>query len=330
MKRCAFVAVGLFVLAACGSSDDTDSSTASDSSKPTVAASFQPIEEIARRVAGDRVNVVGLTPPGAEAHDVELTAQELESLNETKGVVYLGDGFQPGVESELAALDASVARIDLLKDLTVLPATGRDEEHSEEEGDEEHSEEEGDEHSEEEGGENDPHVWLAPTNMVAMTREMITAMSAIDPDGAETFSANGEKYIAELTALDNEMEASLATCSSRTFVTNHQAFAYLANRYDLTQVPISGLSPDAEPSAQELEAIAEEAREAGVKYVFVEANLSDKLAKTLADELGLSTLVLQTVETLSTEQIADGVTYISAQRENMAALTKGLDCAKSS
>jgi zinc transport system substrate-binding protein len=319
----------------CGSSSSTGPANATGD-RVQVAAAFWPIEEILLRVGGDRINVLPLTSPGTEAHDTELTAKLLEDLERSAAVIYLGQGFQPSVDKGIKDLSPSVARLDLLDQIELIDgakAHGAEEHGTDEstepaasEGDEAAGDEEAG-HEEGLAGGKDPHVWLSPANMVTMTEQITTLLATIDPSNAAAYETAGDSYVAELTALDGSMQAALTSCPTTTFVTNHQAFGYLAARYGLTQLAISGLSPEDEPSAQELEGIATEATEAGVTAIFVEENLSPALAETLAKELGLTTEVLQTLESLTAEQKAAGVSYISAQEANATAISKALGCA---
>jgi zinc transport system substrate-binding protein len=306
------------LLAACGGSDTSPPGAAD---RLEVAASFQPIDEIVRKVGADRVSVLALTNPGAEAHDAQLTAKLLERVANADAIFYLGQGFQAGVEDGIATLDDSVKRVDLLEGLTLLQPT----EHANEGDDGDESSDHAD-HEEGLAGGKDPHVWLSPLNVIAMTEATAEALSSIDPDHAGEYSSNASAYIAELTELDTEMATTLATCANSTFVTSHEAFGYLADRYGLTQLPISGLSPEDEPSAKQLEDIAAEAQQAGASVIFVEDELAAGLAETLAQELGLTTVVLMTFESLTSEQLAAEVTYASVQRDNLAALSTALDC----
>jgi zinc transport system substrate-binding protein len=296
--------------AACG--DDT--SSGSDASKPTVVAAFAPLEEVARAVAGDRANVVGLVPPGGGAHDYEPTAQQLEALSESDLVVYFGADFQPGVQDAVAALDDSVVALDLLRGLDLLPVGPK------------LPGTEGDVDGEVLATGDDPHVWLDPRNMMAMTRAVTDALSALDPDGQAMYERNRDSYLAQLERLDSDMAGGLTGCASDVIVTSHRAFEYLAQRFGLTQISIAGISPDAEPSAATLEAVAAAAAANNVSVIFFEENLPPDLAETVADEIGASTAVLDPVETLSTDQLAAGESYLTIQRTNLAALRAGLGC----
>jgi zinc transport system substrate-binding protein len=270
-----------------------------------VAVAFSPIEEIVRQVGGDKVGVITLVPPGEEAHEYDPTPKQLTQLAEADVVFYLGQGFQPNVEKALESLPASVQRVDLLAGLTLLPVTsqlpGTD----------------GDAEGETLADGNDPHVWLSPRNMRAMADAVATQLGS---------TADAATYDAALAALDSEFAAGLARCRSPYIVSSHRAFAYLADAYGLQAVAIAGVSPSEEPSAKTLEAIAAFARSNDVTTIFFEENLPEDLAKTLADEVGATTGVLDTIESLSADQLKAGDDYLSLMRDNLAALRQGLGC----
>jgi zinc transport system substrate-binding protein len=306
----------IIVAASCGgddaSSDGSGAATPTDAL--TVTASFYPVEEIARRVGGDRVAVTGLVPPGGGAHDHEPTATQLTELESTDVALFLGGGFQPGVEAAIETVAGTATAVDLLDDLELLPVT---------------------EQLPGTGGEvdgevladgTDPHVWLDPENMIVMAERTAEVLSGADPEGSDLYARNAEAYVAELSTLSSEMAEGLASCESNVIVTSHRAFEYLAQRFGLVQIPIAGISPEVEPSAQALEAVADAARENGVQVIFFEENLPADLAETIASEIGATTDVLDPVETLSDEQLAAGDSYLTVQRANLDALTRGLAC----
>jgi zinc transport system substrate-binding protein len=298
-------------LVACG--DDSDNRTG-DAERLTVAAAFYPVETIVRSVGGDAIDVVTLVPPGEEAHEYEPTPHQLTELGEADVVVYLGQGFQPNVEKALESLPDSVIRLDLLDGLTLLPVT------------EQLPGTEGEAGGESLATGDDPHVWLDPSNMQAMTATVAAALADADPDGADGYDERAAEYDATLAALDQEFTDGLATCESDVLVTSHRAFGYLAAAYDLTQIAIAGISPTEEPSAKSLEAVATFAKDNGVTTIFFEENLPDDLAATVASEIGADTDVLDPVESLSSEQLDEGADYLSVMRQNLTALSAGLRC----
>ena len=308
-----FLPVASFALAlsACGGS-----SSQVDTSKTqiTVAASFYPIEEIVRQVGGTHVNVVELTPAGQGAHDVQLTAKQLTVLSTSSAVFYISDGFQPEVEKAVASLPGSVVPVDLLQSVTLLDVVAQ------------LDGTEGETDGEVLASGKDPHVWLDPANMIAMTTAVADALSQLSPEFATQFNASAQSFIAKLQTLGNEIDAQLANCESRVLVTSHRAFAYLAKRANIRQVAIAGVNPEEEPSAKSLEAIASFARANKVSTIFFETLLPADLAKTLADKVGATPDLLDPVEGISSADIASGASYISIQRDNLSRLVKGLRC----
>jgi zinc transport system substrate-binding protein len=293
------------MLAGCDSSNDT-------SSTPVVAAAFAPVEELLREVGGDAIEVVTIVPPGEEAHEYEPTAKDLQEVERAEFVAYLGGGFQAGVEKAIEGLPDDVRRIDLLDGLDLLPV-----------GDEIGADTADDEHAH---GASDPHVWLDPNRMVEMAVVLADALKGlgVDPGVVDT---NLTAYTAQLTALDDRLAAGLERCDSRLLVTGHHAFGYLAAAHGLEQVAVAGISPSDEPSAATLQQVADFARANGVRTIFFEENLPADLARTVADEIGAATAVLDPIESLSDQQRAAGESYVSLMDRNLAALRDGLGCA---
>jgi zinc transport system substrate-binding protein len=165
--------------------------------------------------------------------------------------------------------------------------------------------------------EGDPHVWLDPVRF-AEAVERIGAVLGAD--------APARELAVRLDALDDELRRGLADCERREVVTAHDAFAYLGERYDLELIPIAGVSPEAEPSARDLERVAEVVRASGATTVFVEPLLSPEVGETVAREAGAQTAVLDPLEGLTEEALAGGEDYFSVMRANLAALREGLGC----
>jgi zinc transport system substrate-binding protein len=293
-----------------GSSCGDSAPDGAGSDTPVVAAAFAPVEELLRSVGGDLVQVVSVVPPGEEAHEYEPTASDLQPLEQARLVAFIGGGFQEGVEKAIAGLPADVRRLDLLDGLELLPVG------------EEIGAAEGDDHDH---GGNDPHVWLDPSRMAAMAAAVATELVGLGLDAA-AIDANLENYTASLKALDGRLAAGLADCDSRLLVTGHHAFGYLAAAYGLEQVAVAGISPSDEPSASTLQQIAEFAAQNGVRTIFFEENLPPDLARTVADEIGAGTSVLDPVESLSPEQRAAGASYVSLMDQNLASMREGLVC----
>jgi zinc transport system substrate-binding protein len=152
------------------------------------------------------------------------------------------------------------------------------------------------------------------------------ALDRIDPANAKVFDPNAAAYEASLRDLDAAYETGLATCDRNVIVTSHAAFGYLSTRYGLQQVPISGLSPDAEPSPADLSRLIEIVREKGITTIFTEELLSPKVAQTIAAETGTTTAVLNPLESLTDAEVAAGESYVSVMHTNLQTLRTALGC----
>lgn len=300
------LAAGALVLSACGGASTAGES--SPSGAAAVVAAFYPLEYAARQVGGDAVSVTSLTPPGVEPHDLELTAAQVAEIASADLVLYI-KGFQPAVD-EAVAQQAADRAIDVSAGLALLAG----EEHAEEEDDAAHSDEE---------GATDPHVWLAPANMAAIGAVISDRLIELSPESAATVEADTTAFQQAMTDLDAQFARSLAQCASRDLVVSHEAFGYLADAYDFTQVGISGLSPEAEPSPARMREVADLVRANGVSTIYYETLVDPKVAQTIADETGAQTAVLDPLEGLAEGSTGD---YSTVMADNLATLVAGQSC----
>ena len=303
----ALMAALCWVATACGASRNT-------SEIPRVGVAFSPIADIVRRLDLP-VEPVVLVPAGQEAHDYDPTPKDIERLDGATLFLYLGHGFQPNVESALAAMQAGATRVDLLAHLTLLPVTDP------------LAGTEGDVSGETLDGNRDPHVWLSPRNMTAMAGAVVDALVHAGLVTVEQGAAAVQRAATDYSTLDNEFRDGLANCTRRELVTTHRAFGYLAHDYGLTQVSIAGVSPAEEPSAKTLETVAAFVREHAVTTIFSEQNLPADLAATVAAETGATTAALDTAESPSAEQLQQHDDYMSVMRRNLATIRTALGCA---
>lgn len=298
------------LVASCGSDKpDTNSDT-----KIGVVTAFYPLEEAARGVGGDLVTVTDLTPPGQGPHDLELQPAQMGVFETADVAIYLGRGFQPQVEDAIANAPDSLTRLDLLDEVDLLGVDAQLEGTD------------GEVDGEVLDGDVDPHVWLDPSRMIAMVEAITATFVEVDPDNAGAYRKNAEQYLTDLRGLDGEYRAALAECRSRVIVTSHRAFGYLANTYDLRQIPIAGISPDIEPDPRTMEAIAAEAKAEGVTTIFLESIAPPALAETVAREIGAELDLLDPIEGLTQDQLDAGKTYASIMRDNLQRLVTGLGC----
>ncbi|MFY1687221.1 metal ABC transporter substrate-binding protein [Plantactinospora sp. WMMB782] len=323
LRTAALATTGLLALtgvAACGG----DGSGA-DPDRVDVVAAFYPLQFVAERVGGDAVRVTNLAKPGAEPHDLELNPGQVGQVSDAELVVYLA-GFQPSVD-EAVRQQAGDRAFDVAGVAPLLDATAGGHEHEGEEGHQGEEEHEGagaagEEHEGEAAGK-DPHVWLDPTRLAGIADRLAERLGAVDPDRATDYTTRAGTLRAELETLDSEYAEGLKTCQRRELVTSHTAFGYLAQRYQLEQIGISGLTPEDEPAPQRLAEVAAEAREHRTTTIFFETLVSPKVAETIAREVGAKTAVLDPIEGLQPDSTGD---YLSVMRSNLGALRTALGC----
>jgi zinc transport system substrate-binding protein len=232
------------------------------------------------------VVVSNLTAAGAEPHDLELTPRDAERVRAADHVFYIGGGFMPALED---AVSEDANAVNLLDDLALL----------------------------DEAGSVDPHVWLDPTRYARIAERIAQELGV--PGGASDL-------VAELEELDAEFRTGLERCERRTIVTSHAAFAYLADAYGLEQITLTGIAPEAEPSARAIEELVAEVERTGTTTVFFETLVSPDLAETVAREAGATTAVLDPLEGLTEDDLGSGADYFSVMRKSLATLRRALGC----
>jgi zinc transport system substrate-binding protein len=282
LRSTALLLLGIVATAAasgCGAGGEEEDA----GGRPSVVAGFYPLAFAAAEIGGEGVEVENVTPPGVEPHDLELSARDVQRIQEADLVLYLGGGFQPAVQE--AAL-GSGNPVDLLDGLDLRA-----------------------------GG--DPHVWLDPLRYAEVAVRIGRLLAAEEAAGA---------FAARLEELDRDLREGLADCERRTIVTSHEAFGYLAERYGLEQVAVTGLEPEAEPAPRDLERVIAAVRDTGATTVFVETLASPELAETVAREAGATVATLDPLEGLDETALAAGEDYFSVMRDNLAALREALGC----
>lgn len=310
----ALLLAGTVTLSSCAAFSDAGAAgDGSSDGTVSVAAAFYPLEYVASRVAGDRASVEGLTAPGQEAHDAELSIQQTATLAEADLTIFL-DGFQPTIDAAVEqGTGGAVLEVGETVGLRELGEQLSDEEAG-------HSEDDGHDHA---AGDLDPHFWLDPMKMADLADAVAEELSAVDAEGAEEYAANAADLRAELEQLDTDYTSGLASCERDLVVVNHDAFGYLT-KYGLELEAIAGLSPDSEPTAADVARLQDLIEDEGVTTVFSETLVSPETAKTLARDAGVEADVLDPIEGLA-DTTADE-DYLSLMRANLEALRAANGC----
>lgn len=284
-----------------------------NSSKPStttnnklqVVASFYPMYFFSKEIGGDKVDVFNITPASAEPHDYEPTTQDVARINNTNMLVLNG--------GKLEAWGDKIK--DQLQGTNMVIVTA------------------GDKLANRELDENgktiqDPHVWQDPILAKQEAANIEKGFEKIDPKDASYFQQNEKALEVKLDQLNTDFQNGLTSCQKKDFITSHAAFGYLAARYGITQIAISGVSPDQEPTPQKLAEVTDLVKKENIKIIFFESLVSPKLSQTIAQETGAKTMVLDPIEGLSDDDIKAGHTYLTVMKDNLAALQKALECSK--
>lgn len=325
-NRIAFIVGGLAILVAAGifvwrHDKIVDSLPLSEltDTRVTVAATFYPLAYFAEQVGGDRIVVINATPNGVEPHDYEPSPRELAKVGEANILLINGAGLDPWAEKASVEWRKNGQQVLVMSEVLEILPMPPEEEHAE---DETH----GEDAHEHEHGAYDPHFWLDPVRARQIVGVIRDTLINKDPINADVYRQNALVAMDRLSKLDDDYKTGLASCAQREIVAAHDAYNYLAKRYNLELHAIAGLSPEAEPSARRLADLADLIKAQGIKTIFFETLVSPKLANTLAQETGAGTAVLNPIEGLTPDQAAEGQDYDILMRENLAQLRLALVC----
>jgi zinc/manganese transport system substrate-binding protein len=287
--------------------------TAQNNSSPKIVSTFLPIHLFTQAVVGDTGEVDILISPGMGAHDYQATPDDAKLLSEADVLVENGLGIEEFLESLVAnAGNSELQQIDSSEGIEVIE--GEEHEHDEEEHEEHEGEEHEHGHHHEEGN---PHVWLDPVLAQQQVATIRDGLIEIDPNNADSYRSNADAYIQQLQELDSEFQQRLAPVAGCNFITFHDAFPYLAQRYGLTQEAIVEI-PEDRISPQDIQRVQQAAEEYKVKALLTEPGIEDKRIQQISSDLNLSLEAIDPIESGET----DPQYYFQAMRGNLEALER--------
>ncbi|MBU1932167.1 zinc ABC transporter substrate-binding protein [Patescibacteria group bacterium] len=247
---------------------------ADTNSQMNVTVSIIPEKYFVERIGGDLVNVNVMVGPGDSPHTYEPKADQMTALSQSAVYFSIGVEFESAWMERMAAANPEMQIVDISANLEKVPMTAHH--HHEGEGEESEAEEE-------EGG-LDPHVWTSPENAKMMSQTIFETLAAIDPAHQAEYQANLDGFVKDIDALEDEINANLSGLAANKFIVFHPAWGYFARDFGLEQIAIE--IEGSEPSAQELAAIIDEAKEENVQVVFGQPEFSTKTAEYIAAEIG--------------------------------------------
>lgn len=267
-----------------------------------VATSFYVLEHFSQHVGGDHITIVNTIPSGIDGHHYTPSPKDIADLYNADLFIYNGNGFDLWAEEIAQNLEnEGVYTLNITDQLDLLES--------------------------EDGSAYDPHVWLDPQLAIKEVQELANLFSSLDPANTTEYQENAVAYQTQLEQLDREFTETLAHCELNSIIAAHDAYNYLAQRYDFTVLPIAGISPDSRPSAKRIAELVTLAQDNSIHYIMFEELASAELSTTLAEEVGAETLILNPLEGLTSEQVDKDETYITMMRANLNNLSLAMNCA---
>lgn len=276
-----------------------------------VVASIYPVSDWARQIGGDKVEVYTLLPAGTSPHTFEPTPNEVRRLAQADVFFKIGLGLESWAEKLVHATAGTHLRVVTLSDSLSLASTtegltARYPAHTNAGSPEEHL------HL----GMN-PHVWLDPVLAQDMVNAIARTFEDVDPNNAKYYEMQLKGYSAQLRALDEEIRRTVSGFTCRDIITVHSFLPYFASRYGLRQAAVIEASPGKLPSPTDITRIVQLMRTIDKPVVFVEPQLSDKMAQVIANEVGSAVDVL---DPLGRPDDPERDTYIKLMRFNVRIL----------
>lgn len=313
------------------SNNSNQTSQSENKDKETIYASFYPIYNLTKQIAGDKFNVKSFTNLNTEVHDFEPSAKDMADLSKAKVLFLNGAGLESWQEK--ISESSKVEIVDTSKGINLIENTHEDEKEDKDnhEDNEKHEDSEKEEHEHEDGEEHhhhhgayDPHVWLSPKNGIIQAKNIAEKLSEIDPENKDYYEKNFEKIKKELEEIDKEYEKKLENKENKKFLVDHEAFSYLARDYGLIQVPLTSITSTSETDAKTMKNAIDYVKKEKITAIFYEKGESDKNVKTLADELSLDAKAINTIEYASDDDLKNEKTYQELIRENFEIMESSL------
>jgi zinc transport system substrate-binding protein len=278
------------------------------SNKITIVTTLFPLYDMAKNIGADKAAVSMLLPPGMEPHTFEPKPGDIMKINEADVFVYTGRFMEPWAEDIIkGVINKKLIVVDASKGTKMIPAVFHDED--------------------EPVGALDPHIWLDFDNAKIMAENIAEVLEAKDPADKAFFRQNAADYNKQLSELDASFRTALSTCKNREIVYGgHYAFGYMAKRYGLKYMAAQGVSPDAEPTANDLARLVEQIKKDHITYVFYEELTSPKIAETIAGETHAKLLLLNPAANVTKDQFERGVSFFEILHADLENLKIGLEC----
>ena len=285
----------------------------------TVTTTIYPLYSIAKEVGGDKIKLQNLIPFGVEAHGFDPTPADMAKLSKSDIFITSSDSMEPWKDKIVKSLKIEQKVFDMSEHVKLRNI--QEEEH------EQHEDEKGHKHKHDHEHEGiDPHYWVSLNNYILMTEAIIKLFIKKDTTNKDFYIQNSNNYLEKVKALKEKFDSSMATCTNKKILVNHDAFGYFADDYGVKQYSISGMSPDDKPSAKQISELINLVKNKKINTVFFEEFASPKVAQTIAKATNIKIDTLRPAENISKEENKKGFGYLQIMEENLEKLKFAMDC----
>jgi zinc transport system substrate-binding protein len=269
-----------------------------------VLATFYPIYDFAKNVGGDKINVSILVPETVDVHDFDPTPSSIASVASADVLIYNGAGLEPWISSIVNAADnPNLKLVDSSAGIQLLQVAPQFQSNNQT---------------------YDPHIWLSPVLVKQQVNNILNGLVEADPADSQYFTQNAQAYQSKLDDLNSQIKTATTNTKTRLFVTFHEAFAYFAKEYNLTQIPIAGPFQE-EPTANDIQSVINAINANHLLYVGYESLENPEIPQRISSETSATLILMNPIEGLTLEDKTAGKDYIILMQENLSNIVLALN-----
>lgn len=298
------------IFAGCSNSSNTPR-TIGETDKINVYATIFPLEDFAKKIGGEHVEVTGIYPAGVDSHNYEPTTKTI--INIAKADLFVYNGLELEAFADKVIQTVKNEPVTILNASTNIEAIEGDN-HDEEEHDDAHDH----------AHDVDPHVWFDPTLAMQQAENIRDALIKLKPSATADFEKNFEQLKVQFMDLDQQLKDVVANAKNKEILVSHAAYGYWEHHYGIHQLAVAGLSSSQEPSQKELANIVKTVQEHGIKYILMETFSTPKVADIVQEATNTTVLRLNHIATITEEDRKEGKDYFTLMKENIAILKQAM------
>jgi zinc transport system substrate-binding protein len=269
-----------------------------------VVATFYPVYDFATNIGGSKANVSLLVPQTVDVHDFEPTPSSVLLVATADLLIYSGAGLEPWIpEMITAASNLGLVVVDTSKGISLLPVPPA---------------------FQRQNRTVDPHIWLDPVLAKKQVENIVQGFIQADPADAQYFASNGAAYKSRLDFLNSQIINATSNVATRNFVTFHEAFAYFAKEYNLTQIPILGPFEE-EPTPSDILNVVAAIKQYRLHYVGYESLENPAIVQAIASQTNATLILMDPIEGLTVADSVAGKNYITLMQEDLANIVLALN-----